>query len=84
MDNIFRDLHNSSHPTKAEFNNCFIFIQNIFKSLTSFNEYPLVDFLLNFGLFAAFTSQKVDQHTEQYVLRILAFLPFFSFFSTLE
>ena len=23
-DNTLRDLHNSSHETKAEFNNCFI------------------------------------------------------------
>ena len=23
-DNTFRDLHNSSYDTKAEFNNCFI------------------------------------------------------------
>ena len=24
VDNILRDLQNSSYPTKAEFNNCFI------------------------------------------------------------
>ena len=24
LDNILRDLHNSSHHTKAEFNNCFV------------------------------------------------------------
>ena len=24
VDNTFRDLQNSSYPTKAEFNNCFI------------------------------------------------------------
>ena len=24
VDNIFRDLHNSLHPMKSEFNNCFI------------------------------------------------------------
>ena len=28
VDNTLRDLQNSSYPTKAEFNNCFI-IQNI-------------------------------------------------------
>ena len=33
VDNILQDLQNSSYPTKAEFNNCFIFIQNIFKLL---------------------------------------------------
>ena len=25
VDNTLRDLQNSSYPTKAEFNNCFIF-----------------------------------------------------------
>ena len=29
VDNTLRDLQNSSYPTKAEFNNCFIFIENI-------------------------------------------------------
>ena len=24
LDNILRDLHNSSHHTKVEFNNCFV------------------------------------------------------------
>ena len=28
VDNTLRDLHNSSYDTKAEFINCFIFIQN--------------------------------------------------------
>ena len=37
VDNILRDLQNSSYSTKAEFNNCFIilFIQNIFFTQTS-------------------------------------------------
>ena len=36
VDNILRDLQNSSYSTKAEFNNCFIiFIQNIFFAQTS-------------------------------------------------
>ena len=26
VDNTFRDLQNSSYPTKAEFNNCFIML----------------------------------------------------------
>ena len=32
VDNTLRDLHNSSYPTKAEFNNCFIIhsIQGVF------------------------------------------------------
>ena len=33
--NILRDLQNSSYSTKAEFNNCFIIIQNIFFAQTS-------------------------------------------------
>ena len=35
VNNILRDLHNSSHHTKVEFNNCLLFIQNISKFLTS-------------------------------------------------
>ena len=30
MGNILRDLQNSSDPTKAKFNNCFIIYKNIF------------------------------------------------------
>ena len=30
VDNILRDLQNSSYPTKAEFNNCFIIHSKIF------------------------------------------------------
>ena len=33
VDNIHRDLHNSSHHTKAEFNNCFIIHSKYFKVL---------------------------------------------------
>ena len=40
VDNTLRDLHNSSYPTKAEFNNCFLFIQNIL-SLKEFSHYTL-------------------------------------------
>ena len=29
VDNTFRDLQNSSYPTKAEFNIALLFIQNI-------------------------------------------------------
>ena len=31
-DNTLRDLHNSSHHTKAEFNNCFIIHSKYFQS----------------------------------------------------
>ena len=33
VDNVLRDLHNSSHHTKAEFNNCFIILSKYFKVL---------------------------------------------------
>ena len=33
VDNTFRDLQNSSHPTKAEFNNCFIIHEKYFPVL---------------------------------------------------
>ena len=34
-DNILLNLHKSSHPTKAEFNNCFIIHSKYFEVLTS-------------------------------------------------
>ena len=41
VDNTLRDLQNSSYPTKAEFNNCFIlFIQNISPFLTPATSCP--------------------------------------------
>ena len=33
VDNILRDLQNSSYLTKAEFNNCFIIHSKYFKTL---------------------------------------------------
>ena len=33
MDNILRDPHNSLHPKKAEFNNCFIIHSKYFQDL---------------------------------------------------
>ena len=33
LDNILLDLQNSSHPTKAEFNNCFIIHSKYFQSV---------------------------------------------------
>ena len=32
VDNILRDLQNSSYPTKAEFNNCFIIYSKYFQT----------------------------------------------------
>ena len=33
VDNILRDLQNSSYPTKAEFNNCFIIHSKYFQTV---------------------------------------------------
>ena len=33
VDNTLRDLQNSSYPTKAEFNNCFITYSKYFQTL---------------------------------------------------
>ena len=40
VDNALRDLHNSSYPTKDEFNNCFI-IHNISPFLKEFRHFAL-------------------------------------------
>ena len=37
VDNILRDLQNSSYPTKAEFNNCFIIHSKYFQMLNKEN-----------------------------------------------
>ena len=41
VDNTLRDLQNSSYPTKAEFNDCLLFIQNISSFLKEFRHYAL-------------------------------------------
>ena len=41
VDNTLRDLQNSSYPTKAEFNNSLLFIQNISSFLKEFRHYGL-------------------------------------------
>ena len=38
VDNILRDLQNSSYPTKAEFNNFFIIHSKYFRTLKVENE----------------------------------------------
>ena len=45
VDNTLRDLQNSSYPTKAEFNNASLFIQNISPFLKEFRHFA-VCFLL--------------------------------------
>ena len=50
VDNILQDLQNSSYPTKAEFNNCFIihskYFQENLKEQREFFEYICPSFLL--------------------------------------
>ena len=41
VDNTLRDLQKSSYPTKAEFNNALLFIQNISSFLKEFRHYAL-------------------------------------------
>ena len=41
VDNTFRDLQNSSYPTKAEFNNCFSVHSGCFLLLKEFRHYAL-------------------------------------------
>ena len=41
VDNTLRDLQNSSYPTKAEFKNCFFFLQNISSFLKEFRHYAV-------------------------------------------
>ena len=53
VDNILRDLQNSSYPTKAEFNNCFIihskhFQENLMEQ-REFFEYICPSFFLSSG-----------------------------------
>ena len=49
VENILRDLHNSSHHTKAEFNNCFI-IGLFFGTVSGYK----------YNVFLADTHQKVN------------------------
>ena len=50
VDNILRDLQNSSYPTKAEFNNCFIshskYFQENLVEQREFFEYTSPSFFL--------------------------------------
>ena len=55
--NTLRDLQNSSYPTKAEFNNCFIIHSKYFQTLfffnfrkTAANSTAVVGFLMFFSL----------------------------------
>ena len=61
VNNILRDLHNSSHHTKVEFNNCLLFIQNISKFLTSLPPRRLTFSGYKKILNLADTLQKVDK-----------------------
>ena len=55
VDDSLRDLHNSSHYVKAEFNNCLLFIQNISKLLTSLTLLRIfAEFFWSFAYAASF------------------------------
>ena len=41
VDNTLLDLHNSSYPTKANFNNCFIIHSKYFPVLKEFRHFAL-------------------------------------------
>ena len=45
-DNTLRDLQNSSYPTKAEFNNCFIIHSKYFPVLNGVSPFRSLFFLL--------------------------------------
>ena len=59
VDNTLRDLQNSSYPTKAEFNNCFIIHSKYLLVL----KVPMTDmffiFLLDFTLGSDVKSEKI-------------------------
>ena len=44
VDNTLRDLQDSSYPTKAEFNNCFIIHLKYFSDLKEFRHFALCFF----------------------------------------
>ena len=46
VDNTLRDLQNSSYPTKAEFNNCFIIHSKYFPVLKGVSPFCSLFFLL--------------------------------------
>ena len=59
VDNTLRDLQNSSHPTKAEFNNCFIIHSKYFPVLKGVSQFR--------SLF--FCSPKITQSLPQFFFR---------------
>ena len=49
VDNTLRDLQNSSYPTKAEFNNCFIIHSNDFPVLKGVSPFRSLFFSLKYS-----------------------------------
>ena len=86
VENILRDLHNSSHPTEAQFNDCSIiyskyfkvfnkltFSQTFFKTLAYFSvRFQHINRCFSLQLLI----KKQITPFERYILRILAFFPF--------
>ena len=60
VDNTLRDLQNSSHPTKAEFNNCFIIHSKYFPVLKGVSLFRSVGFSSPGSLSVLITSTKTN------------------------
>ena len=58
VDYTLRDLQNSSHPTKAEFNNCFIIHSKYFLLLKGVS--PLRSLFYNITLSPGFLGQRFN------------------------
>ena len=61
VDNTLRDLHNSSYPMKAEFNNCFIIHSKYFlllKEVSPLRSFPLTKY--NTTLSPGFLGQRFN------------------------
>ena len=81
VDNILRDLHNSSHLTTVVINSKYLSVLNMvtpsqtfFKTLAYFSA-RFQDINIRFFL-QILLKKKILKSIEQYVLRILEFLPF--------
>ena len=67
-DNTFRDLHNSSYHTKAEFNNCFIIYSKYFQSSKNIQIYFLIGFCRVHGKIARYLktmNKKLEKYDQQ-------------------
>ena len=81
VDNILRDLHNSSHRTTVIINSKYLSVLNMLTSSQSFFK-TMAYFSARFQdinkrfFLQILLKKKILKSIEQYVLRILEFLPF--------